>query len=247
MREYVNRTYLGIPYLLVREVVKIEKSYIREQECDEEPVPGEGRDLVWVPRSIALSVDIPSVPTRWDGPPLITELSSALERRTLFDDDETYESRAERSQIVDSPFREETRDINSEEPRISVAGIPVRPTLPRETSISSSKPPSVPVTGMLGYGGGPMSPHRPGMVRTSMGTASQRVTSGGGGGGDDSSSNHSHWSEGRPPGRGRGPPRGGGGGDPPYNGNGNGNGDGDGDGDGNGDGEEGDESSISSH
>ena len=171
---------------------------IREQECDEEPVHGERRDSVRVPRSIALSVDVSSVPTRWDGPPLITELSSVPERRTLFDGDETYEIRAERSQIVDSSFREETRDILPEEPRLSATAIPVRPTLSIETSISSSGTLGVLVMGMLEYRGGPTSAHRPGTVRTSTGTASQRVASGGGGRSDDSFSDHSHQSEGRP-------------------------------------------------
>ena len=153
------------------------------------------------------------------------------------DDDQTYKTRAERSQIVDSPFYEESRDICSEGPRLTSTGISGWPAPLIESSISSPETPKVEVTGTLGYGGGPASPCRPGNVRTGTGTAPQRVASGGGGGGDDSSSDHSHWSEGRPPGGGRGPPRGGG--DPPHNGNGNRNG--------NGDGDEGDESSISSH
>ena len=212
------------------------------QDIDDEQINRESRDFVRAPRSISLSLDIPSDITRKGGPPLITELSSVPERRTLFDDDdETYETRVEKSQIVDSPFHEDSRAICSEEPRLTLTGSSGRPVPPIESLISSSEPPGVSITGILGYGGGPTYPCRPGTVRTGTGTATWKVASGGGGGGDDSSSDHSHQSERRSPGRGSGPPRGGGGGDPPHNSNGNGNGNG------NGDGDEGDESSISSH
>ena len=83
----------------------------------------------------------------------------------------------------------------------------IPPKYCRVTLISSPEPPRVSVMGILGYGGGPASPCRPGTVRTGTGTAPQRVVSGDGGGGDDSSSDHSCWSEGRPPGGVRGLPR----------------------------------------
>ena len=159
---------------------------------DDEPINRGSRNSIRAPRPTSLSSDIPSVTTRRGGPPLITELNSVPERRTLFDDDETYETRAERSQIVSSPFCEEFRDIHSEEFQITLTGISERPAPPIELSISSPEPPRVSVTGILGYGGGPASPHRPGTKRTGTSTVSQRVASEGGGGSDDSSSDHSH-------------------------------------------------------
>ena len=85
-------------------------------DMDDELMDGESRNSIRAPRPISLSSDIPSVATRRSGPPLITELGLVPETRTLFDDDdETYETRAERSQIVSSPFREDFRDICSEE------------------------------------------------------------------------------------------------------------------------------------
>ena len=74
----------------------------------------------------------------------------------------------------------------------------VRPTPSIETSVSSSEPPRVPVTGILEYGGGTVPPCQPG-IGMGSGTTTQRVASGGGGGGDDSSSDHSQNTNGGPP------------------------------------------------
>ena len=79
-------------------------------------------------------MNTPSVTPRRGGLPLITELGSVPERRTLFDDDKPYETRAERSQVVDSPFHEEFREICSEEHRTNWVGILRRPTPPIKTS-----------------------------------------------------------------------------------------------------------------
>ena len=46
-------------------------------------------------------------------PSLVTELDSFSERRALFEDEETFGTRAERSQIVEDPFREEPIDTKS--------------------------------------------------------------------------------------------------------------------------------------
>ena len=205
----------------------------------EESLHRERRDSIQVSRTTAS----PSIPFRQDRPPVMSGLTSGPKRRLLFDneDDDTYDIRSERSPILDRQLEEEIRGVHFEEPRITSTGMVMRPT-PSTTLVSSFEPPRLPVTGILEYGGGTVPPHKPGMS-TSSGATPQRVTSGGGGGGgggDDSSSDHSRHMEGRPPGRGRGPP-GGGEGEPPHNGNGTGNGDE------NGDGEESNTSSISSH
>ena len=188
------------------------------------------RDSLRIPRTEKIFVDTPSRDR-----PVITEFASGPERRILFDynDDETYGNEATKAQIVNSPYRIETREVHSEEPRSVSTSVPVRPTSSIGTSVSSSEPPRIPVMGILEYGGGIATPHRPGTVNVVTNTTHQRVASGGGDGGDDSSSSHSHRTGEGPTGGGRGPPRGGGGGGPPTNGN--------------GDGEESDVSSISSH
>ena len=84
----------------------------------------------------------------------MSSFTSGPERRLLFDNDdgETYDIRAERSPIIDRPLGEETREVHPEEPRITSTGMIVRPTPSIETSVSSSEPPRVPVTGILEYG-----------------------------------------------------------------------------------------------
>ena len=150
--------------------------------------------------------------------PVITEFASGPERRILFDnnDDETYGNGATRAQIVNSPYRAETREIHSEEPRSVSTSVPVRPTSSIGTSVSSSEPPRIPITGILEYGGGTATPRRPGTVNTVTHTTPQRIASGEGDGGDDSSSSHSCQTGEGPPGGGRGPPIGGGGGGDPL-------------------------------
>ena len=86
----------------------------------------------------------------------------------MFDnnDDETYGNGATRAQIVNSPYSIETREVHSEEPRSVSTSVPVRPTSSMGTSVSSSEPPRIPVTGILEYGEGTATPHRPGTVNT---------------------------------------------------------------------------------
>ena len=76
----------------------------------------ENIDFMGVPRSTPVSLDTPSITTRRNRPPFITELGSVPERRPLFDDDEIYETRAERSQIIDDLFQEEPRKVGSKNP-----------------------------------------------------------------------------------------------------------------------------------
>ena len=205
----------------------------REQD---EMVLLERGDSLEIPRTEEISVATSSRDR-----PVVTDFVSGPERRILFDnnDDEVYGNGATRAHIENSPYSVGTREVHSEEPRLISTSVPVRPTSSIGTSVSSSEPPRIPVTGILEYGGGTAIPHRPGTMNTITSTTHQRFASEGGDGGDDSSSSHSHQTGEGPPGGGRGPPRGGGGeGGTPPNGN--------GDGDENGDGEESDVSSISS-
>ena len=105
--------------------------------------------------------------------PVITESVSDPERRMLFDNDEeeTYDNRAERSQMVDRPFREETRETRSEDPRIVSPRVAVRTTSSTGVSISDPEPTRIPVTSILGYGGGTAIPWQPRTIRSSTGTA----------------------------------------------------------------------------
>ena len=103
--------------------------------------------------------------------PVITESVSDPERRILFDndDEETYDNRAERSQMVDRPFREETRETHSEEPRIVSPRATVRSTSSIGISMSDSEPTRIPVTSILGYGGGTAIPQQPRTIRLGTG------------------------------------------------------------------------------
>ena len=114
------------------------------------------RDSLGIPRTEEISVDTPSRDR-----PVVTEFVSGPERRILFgnNDDETYSNGATRAQIVNSPYRIETREVCSEESRTVSTSIPVRPTSSIGTSVSSSKPPQIPVTGVLEYGAGTANPH----------------------------------------------------------------------------------------
>ena len=100
------------------------------------------------------TTDSSSVPLRGERPPVMSSFTSGPERRLLFDneDGETYDIRAERSSVIDRPLVEGSREVCSGEPRITSTGMVVRPTPSIETSVSSSEPPRVPVTGILEYG-----------------------------------------------------------------------------------------------
>ena len=78
------------------------KNAIRDQEEDERMVQEERRNYTRDPEIVATPLITPSRDI-----PVITESVSDPERKILFDNDEkeTHDNRAERSQMVDRPFR----------------------------------------------------------------------------------------------------------------------------------------------
>ena len=102
------------------------------------------------------TTDSSLVPLRGERPPVMSSFTSGPERRLLFynEDGETYDIRAERPCVIDRPLVEGSREVHSGEPRISSTGMVVRSTPLIETSVSRTEPPTVPVTGILEYGGG---------------------------------------------------------------------------------------------
>ena len=107
----------------------------------------------------------------------MANFTSRPERRILFDnnDDETYGNGATRAQIVNSPCRIETREVHPEEPRSISTNVPIRSTSSIGTSVSSSELPRIPVTGVLGYGGGTAVPHRPRAMNTATHTTHREL------------------------------------------------------------------------
>ena len=143
---------------------------LREQEDDTlEPEPADdwlireagsrriptSVDSMRIPRSTPTSSETPLMAPGRVRPSLVTELDSFPERRALFEDEETFRTRAERSQIVEDPFREEPIDTIIGVPGMSSTGISSRPSPPVDTSVGGTVPPSTSAPGIVMYGGGP--------------------------------------------------------------------------------------------
>ena len=109
-------------------------------------------------RPTPTSSETPLVTSGRVRPSLITELDSFPERRALFEDEDTFGTRAQRAQIVEDLFTDELVNPDINVSGISSTGISFRPTPPVNTFVGGIVIPSTAVPGTIMYGGGPTSP-----------------------------------------------------------------------------------------